>query len=185
VRRTARRIITLTATSLAVCLSAMVFANAATASAPSGKISPADACTIVTAKQVARFGKPVGPPTQQPAKLDCKFPIGQDPAAVPGGTFTALVLYPNPFAAKVDDAQAGLEDQFAIDKLSGQTVEDVSGLGTSAFFNRTNGYVAFAANKKIGVILRWEPAPTGTAMTKRDQKKLIALAKDVTKRANG
>jgi hypothetical protein len=184
VRCTIRNITTVSATGLAVCLSATVFATGATASAPSGKISPTDACTIVTAKQIARFAKPVGTPTQGPAKLDCKFPLGQDPAAAPGGAFTALVLYPNPFAAKVANAQAGLEDQFAIDKLSSQTVEDVSGLGTSAFFNRTNGYVAFAPNKKLGVILRWEPAPTGTPMTQRDRQKLIALAKDVTRRAN-
>jgi len=180
VRRTTRCITTLTAVGLFASMSAPAFAQT-----KPGKISPADACTIVTAKQVARFGRTVGTPTPTATKLDCKYPVGANPAAAPGGTLTAIVLYPNVFAAQVDNAQLGLEDQFAIDKLSGQDVEDVGGLGTSAFFNRTNGYVAFAPNKKLGVILRWTPSPVGKALTKRDQNKLIALAKAVTRRANG
>jgi hypothetical protein len=185
VRRTTRCITTLTAVGLVASMSVPAFAKTESGRTGSGKISTTDACTIVTKKQLARFGKPVGTPTPTATKLDCKFPIGEDPAVAPGGTFTAFVLYPNPFAAHVDSAQAGVEDQFAINKLSNEDVEDVSGLGASAFFNWTESYVVFAPNKKLGVILRWEPAPTGTTMTKRDRNKLIALAKDVTKRANG
>jgi hypothetical protein len=163
----------------------LVAALATPAAAKPGKISPKDACTIVTAKQVQRFGAPVSAPIQSAAKLDCKFPVGQDPATTPGGSFTALVLYPNVFAAKVKDARAGLEDQYAINKLANEDLQDVSGLGPSAFFNATEHYVAFAPNKKLGVILRWEPAPAGTPISARDKAKLIALAKAVTKRANG
>jgi len=184
VRRTIRCITMLTAVGLVVCMAAPAFARSATTAHDSGKISPTDACTIVTKKQLARFGKPVGTPIPGATKLDCKFPVGPNPAVAPGGTFTAIVLYPNPFAARVDSARAGVEDQFAINKLSNEDLEDVGGLGPSAFFNRTESYVVFAPNKKLGVILRWEPAPPGTTMTKRDQNKLIALAKDVTKRAN-
>jgi hypothetical protein len=148
------------------------------------KIAANDACTIVTPKQAAKFGKPVAAALPGPANLDCKFGIGADPAAAPGGTLTALILYPNQFAAHVDNAQLGVEDQHAIDQLSSQAVEDVSGLGTSAYFNTTKGEVVFAPNKKLGIILNWAPAPAGTTMSARDHKKLIALAKDVAKRAN-
>ena len=178
-RRTLRCITALAVIGLVAAASTPAFAKPA-----SGKISTTDACTIVTKRLLSRFGRPVGAPTPGPTKLDCTFPVGQDPAVAPGGTFTAYVLYPNPFAARVDSSQAGVEDQFAINKLSNEDIEDVSGLGPSAFFNRTESYVVFAPNKKLGVILRWLPAPAGTTMTKRDQNRLIALAKDVTKRAN-
>lgn len=182
-----RRTKTFTATALAGTLAIGVSVIGMTAPAyakTSPKVAANDACTIVTPKQAARFGKPVAAAVPGPANLDCKFGVGADPAAAPGGTLTALILYPNQFAAHVDNAQLGVEDQHAIDQLSSQEVEDVSGLGTSAYFNTTKGEVVFAPNKKLGIILNWAPAPAGTVMSARDHKKLIALAKDVVKRAN-
>ena len=182
-RRTVRCTTTFAA-SVAVVL-AVAFGTSAPALAKAPpKIATDDACTIVNPKQVTKFGKPVGAPTPSAIKLDCKFAVG-DPVAGPGGTLTALLLYPNPFAATAANAQLGVEDQFAIDRLSGQDLQDVSGLGRSAYFNRTKGEVVFAPNKKLGVILNWAPSPAGTPVTKRDQSRLIALAKAVTKRANG
>ena len=157
---------------------------AGSAAAKTAPIAGDDACTLVTTKQARTFGKPVGVPTPSAVKLDCKFAVG-DPVAGPGGTLTALLLYPNPFAARVENARLGVEDQRAIDQLSAQDIEDVSGLGTSAYFNATKGEVVFAPNKKLGVILNWAPAPSGTAVSKRDRAKLITLAKAVSKRANG
>jgi hypothetical protein len=156
---------------------------AGSASAKTAPIADDDACTFVTGKQAGTFGKPVGAPTPSAAKLDCKFAVG-DAVAGPGGTLTALVLYPNPFAAHVDNARLGVEDQRAIDQLSGQDIQDVNGLGTSAYFNATKGEVVFAPNKKIGVILNWAPAPAGTAISKRDRAKLVTLAKAVSRRAS-
>jgi hypothetical protein len=153
------------------------------AAAKTAPIATDDACTIVTTKQAGTFGKPVAAPVPSAVKLDCKFAIG-DAVGGPGGTLTALILYPNLFAARVANARAGVEDQRAIDQISGQDIQDVTGLGTSAYFNATKGEVVFAPNKKVGVILNWAPAPAGTTMTKRDRAKLLALAKAVSKRAN-
>jgi hypothetical protein len=156
---------------------------AAPAAAKTAPIAKDDACTLVTKKQAAKFDKPVAAPVPGPAKLDCKFAVG-DAVNGPGGTLTALILYPNLFAARVDNARLGLEDQRAIDQISDQAIEDVNGLGTSAYLNTTKGEVVFAPNKKLGVILNWAPAPAGTEMSKRDRAKLLALAKAVRKRAN-
>ncbi len=131
------------------------------ASAKTAPIAKDDACTLVTKKQAAKFGKPVAAPVPGPAKLDCKFAVG-DAVNGPGGTLTALILYPNVFAAHVANARLGLEDQRAIDQISDQAIEDVNGLGTSAYINTTKGEVVFAPNKKLGVILNWAPAPAGT-----------------------
>jgi len=155
----------------------------APASAKTAPIAADDACTLVTVKQARKFGKPVAAPVPSAAKLDCKIAVG-DAVSGPGGTLTALILYPNVFAAHADNARLGLEDQRAIDQLSDQDVKDVRGLRTSAYFNATKGEVVFAPNKKLGVILNWAPAPAGTVMTKHDRAKLIALAKAVSKRAN-
>jgi hypothetical protein len=182
VRRTVRCTTTF-GVSAAVTLVLAIGAAGPAAAKATPKISNKDACTLVTTKQAERFGKPVGTPTPSAAKLDCKLAVG-DPVAGPGGTLTALLLYPNPFAAQVDNALLGVEDQLAIDQLSDQDLQDVGALGRSAYLNRTKGEVVFAPNKKLGVILNWAPAPAGTPLTERDQKNLIALAKAVTKRAN-
>jgi hypothetical protein len=177
VRRTTTFIATALVTATALGMSAPAFAKAA-------PIAVNDACTVVTPKQAAKFGKPVAAAVPGPANLKCQLGVGKDPAAAPGGTLTTLILYPNVFAAHVANAQLGVEDQYAIDQISNQELEDVSGLGTSAYFNATKGEVVFAPNKKLGIILNWGPAPAGTKMSARDRKQLIALAKEVAKRAN-
>lgn len=178
-RGTVRWITAVVGIALVTSLSAPAWAEGGT------KLKQNDACNVVTAKQVkARFGGPVGAPVPAPANLSCTYAVGTDPAVAPGGTLTVIQHYPSPFATRVANAQAAVEDQLAVDQLSDQEAVIVPKVGKSAYINRTKGEILFAPTQRLAFIFNWAPAPAGTRLTPRQERQLIALARQVTARAN-
>jgi hypothetical protein len=140
------------------------------------------ACTMLQTPKVKAFGSPVAIAVS-PFLHDvgCEGSIGADPAQPPGGRMTAYQNYPS-LDRSFDNARAAIEDQHAVDLLSKNVLEDVPNLGTSAYLNRTNGTLVVAATKKLAFTVGWNRAGT-TSLSPADQKKLLALAKDIVKRS--
>jgi hypothetical protein len=139
------------------------------------------ACTMLRTPKVKAFGSPVK--ISVSAFLHeggCDGFVGVDSAQPPGGKLGAFQIYPavdRSFATP----RAAVEDQHAVDQLSQDALEDVSGVGLSAYLNRTKGTLV-VATKKLAFGVTWIRAGT-TDLSPADQKKLLALAKDIVKRS--
>lgn len=140
------------------------------------------ACTMLQTPKTKAFGSPV--------KISvsvylhdggCDGLVGTDPTQPPGGHLVSVQIYPAADRS-FESARAAVEDQHAVDSLSTNVLEDVSTLGISAYFNRTTGTFVVAASKKLTFSVGWTRAGT-TALSSADEKKLLALAKDIVKRA--
>jgi hypothetical protein len=148
------------------------------------KVDVKDPCTLVSVKKVRKaFGKPV-----EAALLSslggatiCEAKVGADPAQPPGGIYHAEQYFPN-FLVDFPTATAAVEDRRAFDTLSDNDTVDVNRVGRKAYLNRTTRTLVVAATKKFGFSLTWLAAGE-TALSRSDEKKLIALAKDVVNRA--
>jgi hypothetical protein len=140
------------------------------------------ACTMLRTPKVKAFGSPIKVSVSVYLHDGgCDGFVGADPAQPPGGHLITVQIYPaadRSFA----NAQAAVADQHAVDSLSNNVLEDVSGLGTSAYLNRTTGTFVVAATKKLTFSVAWTRAGS-TALSSADEKKLLALAKDIVKRA--
>lgn len=167
----------------AVLVASSALAAAGGAATVAKRVSPNKACTMVTVRQVEKaFGGPVAPGVEAPAVLSCTYLVGADPAQAPGGSFATQQLFPS-FVNTTDTAKAAIEDAHAIDSLANDDLRDVDGVGKYAYFNATKGFVVVQASKKFAFVLTWNPGSVPGPISKREQKKLVALAKDVTKRA--
>ena len=162
------------------------FAAASVAGAGTAKpkrIKRDEACTIVTTRQVEKaFGGPVAEGVEQEVVLSCTYLVGTDPLAEPGGSFAAQQLFPS-ILNTTDSAKAAVEDAHAIAVVTEDDLRDVDDVGRAAYINSTRGEIVVQANKKYAFILIWSPESVVTPSTKAVEKKLIALAKDVVKRA--
>jgi hypothetical protein len=163
---------------------AVAFATAAVSvgtvgAAPAAKrITLNDACTIVTAKQLKTFGTPVSAGEPLQGGFACRYTVG-DPAGT-GGTFTAIQFAPNVLASDADSAPLQVEDTRAIDVLSKNTVKDAD-VGDTAYLNLTKRELTAAYDKDYAVTINWTTAAPGE-LTKKDAKKLVAIAKAIGKR---
>jgi hypothetical protein len=141
-------------------------------------------CSIVATSQIEEsFGEPVlFLPVHGVGDFDCLYDVGVDATAPPGGRFMMIQEFPSYFEEGQPTARLAVEDRRAIDTLSEQETVDVDKLGITAYLNRTTGTIVVAATKKYAFSLQWDPAGRD-GITKAERKKLIALAKDVVKRA--
>jgi hypothetical protein len=163
---------------------AIAAAGAPGAAAKITRIEPGDACTILSVKQLGKtFGKPVviDASASSVGNISCSAKIGADPTVTPGGTVVSFQDYPNLLAPQ-PGARAAVEDRRAIEVLSHNQVEDVNGVGLSAYLNRTTRAITVVATKKYAFSLTWNAAGA-TALTKADIKKLETAAKEVVTRA--
>lgn len=148
---------------------------------PKGRID--HPCTLLDASKVAKaFGDPVADPVLDATYLACKYAVGDDPTQAPGGVVSAVQLFPR-FAQALPTAPKAFQDQHAVDVLSDFELADVSGLGRAAYMNLTTGALVVLANKKFEFIVAWQPGSVTTPVTKRDQKKLVSLAKQMVARS--
>ena len=151
----------------------------------SEKTSPVklnNACTMLRTPKAKAFGTPVK--TEISAflhNIGCDGLVGADPQQPPGGRLLSVQIYPT-FSRDFSNPRAAIEDQHAVDLLSNNQLEDAPGLGISAYLNRTTGTLVVAATKKIAFSVGWVRAGT-TELSAADQKKLLALAKDIVKRS--
>jgi hypothetical protein len=154
----------------------------ATVGAKTAPVKLGHACTMLRTPKVKAFGSPI--------KISvsvylhdggCDGFVGADPAQPPGGHLITVQIYPAADRSFVN-AQAAVADQHAVDSLSNNVLEDVSNLGTSAYLNRTTGTFVVAASKKLTFSVAWTRAGS-TALSSADEKKLLALAKDIVKRS--
>lgn len=180
-----RRIIAfLVAAPLAVALTGTALAYGAIEGKHPAPIKLNHGCSITSPQKIGqRFGKPVKTVVFHTiGTYDCLYNVGVDPAQAPGGTFQTLQLYPsivNPWPR----ASAAYEDEHAVDTESTDQLQDVNKLGVQAYIDNTTGKLVVQASKKYVFYLAWHPAPGGTPITNVDAQRLIALAKDVIKRA--
>jgi hypothetical protein len=166
-------------------------ATVATAAMPVGavvrarsgpKIKTGHACSILSAKQVAKaLGSPTAVDPHQLLPAFCTMSIGADPTRPPGGVFAVGQIFPSLFASYAD-ARAAVDDEHAVGGLAGDDLEDVS-VGKTAFIDHTSGKLVVEASKKFAFTLQWWPAPSGTKITRSDVKKLVKLAKLIVPRA--
>jgi hypothetical protein len=167
----------------AIAALAMITAPAgATVSTKTTPVKLGNACTMLRTPKVKAFGSPVKLAVS--AFLHeggCDGLVGADPAQPPGGKLGTFQIFPAADRS-FDTSRAAVEDQHAVDSLSQDALEDVSGLGLSAYFNSTKGTFVVAASKKLAFGVTWTPAGT-TTLSAADQKKLLALAKDIVKRS--
>jgi hypothetical protein len=155
--------------------------SAAAKSKPKGKID--DPCTLLDASKVTKvFGGPVADPVLDTTFLSCTFAVGADPAQTPGGLVSVAQLFPH-YGQALPTATKAFQDQHAIDVLSNFELADVNGLGRDAYMNLTNGTLVVLATKKFEFSVAWQPASVTSHVTKRDQKKLVKLAKQMVPRA--
>lgn len=171
-----------TTASMAVSASMVVVATVASLAGVAGAakdITPGDACTIATTKQIrAAFGGPVGAAEALQDGFACRYVVG-DPAD-PIGTFTAIQFYPNVLASDAPTAPLQVEDTRAIDQLSGNTLRDAR-VGKTAYLNNTKRDLTVAFNRDFGIVLNWTNAKPGE-LSAKDAKKLVAMAKAIAKR---
>jgi hypothetical protein len=146
-------------------------------------IAADDPCTIVSRRLVGKtFGRPVTDGKRSADGVACYYAVGTEPSAPPGGAVTATVYFPN-FLVHADTAAAAVEDRHAVDGLSGHQLADVFHVGRSAYLDETTGELVVLATKRYAFVLRWEPAPLGTAIGVSDTRKLRALARTAVERA--
>jgi hypothetical protein len=108
----------------------------------------------------------------------CKYTVG-DPAGA-GGTFTAIQFAPNVLASDADNAPLQVEDTRAIDQLSKNTIKDAQ-VGDTAYLNMTKREITVAYDDTYAVTLNWTTSTPGE-LSKKEAKKLVAMAKAVGKR---
>ena len=181
-RRTTRRIVGVT-TGLMLVAGTTTAAHATAAGKPKPKGKVDDPCTLLDTSKVAKaFGHPVADPALDPIFISCKFAVGDDPTHAPGGTVSVVQLFPH-FGQALPTATKAFQDQHAIDVLSNFELADVEGLGKGAYMNLTNGTLVVLANKKFELSVGWQPGSITTPVAKRDQKKLVQLAKQAVARA--
>jgi hypothetical protein len=150
-------------------------------STPKGTID--DPCTLLDASKVGKvFGGPVAEPVLDSVFVSCTFAVGEDPTQTPGGLVAVAQLFPH-FGQALPTAPSAFQDQHAIDVLSNFELIDVENLGRGAYMNLTNGTLVVLANKKFEFSVAWQPGSATTHVTKKDQKKLVKLAKQAVARA--
>jgi hypothetical protein len=141
---------------------------------------------MLTTKQIgAKFGKPVvqgAPEVDFAGPYDCGYHVGDDFTVPPGGTFIAAQVYPSIFDSTGSSRNA-VDDLRAVDGAAGNELSDVSKLGRNAFVNYTTGTLVVDVSKKFAFSLSWRPAPADTPLNDKDAKRLVALAKEIVKRA--
>jgi hypothetical protein len=180
-----RRIIALlVAGPLVVTLASADIARGATTVKHPSPVKLNHGCSITTPQKIGqRFGKPVVEiGFHILGTYDCLWYVGIDQTQPPGGEFQAVQLYPsnvNPWPRP----SAAYEDEHAVDALSTDQLQDVAKLGVQAYVDFASGKLVVQASKKYVFYLAWRPAPDGTPITNADKRSLIALAKDVVKRA--
>jgi len=166
-------------------LFALLSTGVAVAASPSkGKRVQRDkACTMVTERQVEKaFGSPVAEGVEQTVVLSCTYLVGVDPNQPPGGSFATQQLFPS-ILNTTDTAKQAVADSHAIDLIAEDDLREVEGVGRRAYFNATHGRIVVQATKKFAFVLIWSPESVDGRITKKQEKQLIKLAKDVVKRA--
>lgn len=166
-----------------LALSTLVTAiSAGEAVAKGPRVQRDKACTMVTTKQVEKaFGSPVADGVEQTVVLSCTYLVGTDPNTAPGGSFATQQLFPS-ILNTTHTAKAAIEDSHAIDLLAEDDLHDVD-VGKSAYMNSTRGRLTVQATKKFAFIVVWSIASKEGPIGKKNEKKLIRLAKDIVKRA--
>jgi hypothetical protein len=152
------------AASLTIVLVLAAYAGAPGAAAKAARIDPGDACTILSIKQIGKtFGKPVviDASASTLGNIGCSAKVGVDPAQKPGGTMVSFQDFPNLLAPQ-PSARAAVEDRRAIEVLSDNQIEDVNGVGLSAYLNRTTRAITVVATKKYAFSLTWNAAGATT-----------------------
>lgn len=165
---------------IVVALAGLLVGTGPAAAAKAPPLKVGDAGTMLTDAQIEKgLKQPVASKGYFYGKLTCDYTLGAD-AAAPTGTFSAYQafpsLYPTGGAANV------FEDERAIDSLSGDTIDEITGIGKAAYFNATKQKIVVLATGKYTFELTWKPAPAGTTLTPRDEARLKSLAKTVVSR---
>lgn len=168
---------------IAIGLAFVTVTTAAAAPAKAPRVTRDKPCTMLTTKQVAKaFGNPTAEGVEQSVVLSCTWLVGTDPNALPGGSFATQQLFPS-ILNTTHSAKGAIEDSHAIDLLAEDDLHDVDGVGRSAYMNSTRGRLNVQATKKFAFIVVWSPASKEGPIGKKNEKKLIRLAKDIVKRA--
>jgi hypothetical protein len=163
-----------------VVLAGLLVGTAPAGAAKAPPLKVGDACTMLTDAQIARgLKQPVAAKAHFYGKLNCDYTLGTD-AAAPTGTFSTYQAFPSLYPT--GGAESVFEDERAINGLSGDTIEEIDGIGKAAYFNATKQKIVVLATGKYTFELTWKPAPAGTTLTPRDEARLKSLAKTVAAR---
>jgi len=169
----------------AIAVAATVVAGAAPAGARVSekrtKVSVKDACTMLQTPKLAAFGRPVKVAEEGFfGKYGCDGDFGTDINTPPGGRVLAVTIFPS-ILLNQSTSHAAVEDQHALDVLSQHELEDLSGVGRSAYLDLTQPTINVDAGKKFAFRLVLTRAGA-TSLSAADRKHLIALAKDIVAR---
>ena len=148
------------------------------------KLPLGEACDILTERDIEKaFGGPVTLVLYDPLGLyDCIRKRGEGSTVPGGGQFQFIQLFPG-LPVGPSNARDIVDDQRAFDALANAELVDLDGLGRQAYVNRTEGSLVVAATKKYAFKLTWTDDDPTAGLTRRDEKKLIKIARKLIKRA--